>query len=106
MNEESTNTLANDDHQCPVEVAMRPFQATNGLGHHGEQAEVKEVIVPEEPDRQSGSEPRVVRAPREPTQKQIEAHASTHIPHAEWCEFCMAGRGRHNLHRGEFLGHH
>ena len=34
-----------------------------------------------------------------PLQKEIEAHEATHIPHAEWCEFCMAGLGRNKLHR-------
>ena len=43
-------------------------------------------------------EPRVVRAPREPTQKDTEAHEANDIPHAEWSGFCMAGRGRNNPH--------
>ena len=41
----------------------------------------------------------MVRVPRAPTQKEIEAHEATHIPHAEWCEFCMAGRARNKPHR-------
>ena len=68
------------------------------MSHHGEPAE-EEVIVVEEPERPTGSEPKVVRAPRVPTQKEIDAHEATHIPHEEWCEACMAGRGRNKPHR-------
>ena len=41
----------------------------------------------------------MVRVPRPPTQKEVEAHEATHTPHAEWCEFCMAGRARNKPHR-------
>ena len=56
-------------------------------------------IVLEEPEKPSGDEPRVGRIPREPTQKERDAHEATHLPHEEWCEFCMAGRGRNRPHR-------
>ena len=46
-----------------------------------------------------GDEPRVARAPRVPTQREIDAHEATHIPHEEWCETCMAGRGRNKHHK-------
>ena len=68
------------------------------MGHHGDPEE-EEVIVLEEPERPDEGGPRVVRVPRAPTQKEIEAHDATHIPHAEWCEFCMAGRARNKPHR-------
>ena len=41
----------------------------------------------------------MARAPRVPTQREIDAHEATHIPHEEWCETCMAGRGRNKPHR-------
>ena len=50
-----------------------------GLSHHGEPAE-EEVIVLEEPERPDESGPRVVRAPRVPTQREIEAHEATLSP--------------------------
>ena len=50
------------------------------MSHHGVPAE-EEVIVVEEPERPKGDEPRVVRAPRVPTQREIDAHEATHIPH-------------------------
>ena len=40
-----------------------------------------------------------MRAPRVPTPKEVEAHEATHIPHEEWCETCMAGRGRNRPHK-------
>ena len=64
------------------------------LSHHGDPEEEGEVIVVEEPSRPGGGEPCFVRAPRVPTQNEIDAHAATHIPHEEWCEVCMAGAGR------------
>ena len=71
---ENPNTLANDNHPCSMDTAMRPAQADNGLSHHGDPAIEDEVIVLEEPEKPSGNEPRVARVPREPTQKEIEAH--------------------------------
>ena len=74
------------------------MEVNYGLSHHGEPAE-EEVIVVEEPERPKGDEPNVVRAPRVPTQKEIDAHEATHIPHEEWCETWMAGRGRNKPHK-------
>ena len=44
------------------------MEVADGLSHHGEPAEEEEVIVVEEPERPEGGEPRVVMAPRVPTQ--------------------------------------
>ena len=60
---------------------------------------MKKMIALEEPESPSQDEPRVARVPREPTHKYIDAHEATHLPHEEWCEFCMAGRGRNRHHR-------
>ena len=69
------------------------------MSHHGEPAEEEEVIVVVEPERPCRDEPRVVRAPRVPTQEERDAHEATHIPHEEWCEVCVAGRCRNKAHR-------
>ena len=58
-----------------------------------------EVIVLEEEDVDHVDKPIVVRVPRTPTEKEREEHEATHLPHAEWCEFCMRGRGRNKAHR-------
>ena len=88
------NALAADDH-----LVLRPVEVADGLSHHGEPAEEEEVIVVEEPERPEKVEHRVVRAPRVPTQEERDAHDAMHIPHEEWCETCMAGRGRNKPHR-------
>ena len=87
------STLAADDH-----LKLRPVQAADGLSHHGDPAE-EAVIVVEEPEESKEKGPKVMRAPRVPTPKEVEAHEATHIPHEEWCETCMAGRGRNKPHR-------
>ena len=69
------------------------------MSHHGEPAEEEEVIVVEELERPDGGEPRVVWAPRVPTQEERDAHEAMHIPDEEWCEVCIAGRGRNQAHR-------
>ena len=68
------------------------------MSHHGEPDE-EEVIVVEEPEGPKEEGPRVMKAPRVPTPKEVEAHEATHIPHEEWCETCMAGRGRNKAHK-------
>ena len=67
------------------------------MGHSGEPDE-EEVIVVEEPKEEEPG-PKVVRVLRTPTQKDIDAHNATHLPHEEWCEFCMSGRARNKPHR-------
>ena len=41
----------------------------------------------------------MLKAPRIPTQAEVDAHLATHLPHADWCELCMKGRGRNTPHR-------
>ena len=77
----------------------------DGLSHHGEpEAEVieeDEVEVLEEPFPQGtcGKGPKLLRAPRALTQKEVDAHMATHLPHEPWCDICMKGRGRNSLNR-------
>ena len=78
------DTLAADDH-----LKLRPVEVAEGLSHHGEPADEEEVIVVEEPERPSANEPKVVRAPRVPTQEERNAHEAMHIPHEGWCELCV-----------------
>ena len=71
----------------------------DGLSQDGE----PEVEVIEEGDSSdaeaAGARPRVLKAPRAPTQKEIDEHMATHLPHAAWCDICMKGRGRNTPHR-------
>ena len=87
----------------PVEHTLAANDHPDGLGHSGDPEE-EEVIVVEEPEGSGESGPPVVRVPRTPTQKEIEAHEATHIPHEDWCEFCMSGRARNKPHRKKSKG--
>ena len=79
--------------------AQEKVGGDDGLSHHGDPEE-EEVIVLEEPEEEvPNAKPRVLRAPRMPTQKEIDEHAATHIPHQSWCEICMQGRGRNSPHK-------
>ena len=71
----------------------------DSLSHHGDPEEEEEVIVVEEPEREDPPPVKVVRAPRMPTQAEIDAHVAAHLPHADWCEICVKGRGRNSPHR-------
>ena len=79
-------------------VAEAEVAGGQGLSHSGEPEE-EEVIVVGEPKEEAVVTPRVVRLPRAPTQKEVDAHAATHLPHESWCEVCMMGRGRNTPHR-------
>ena len=69
----------------PVKHTLAANDHPDGLGHSGDPEE-EEVIVLEEP-KGVESGPRVVKVPRAPTQKDIEAHEDSHLPHEDWCEF-------------------
>ena len=86
---------AQDDH-----LDIRPLGVGDGLGHSGEPEEEEEVIVLEEPASEEAG-PKVVRVPRTPTQAEIDAHEASHMPHEEWCEFCMAGRALNKPHKSK-----
>ena len=58
-----------------------------------------EVLEEGRPEDGRGEGPRVLKAPRAPTQREIDAHMATHLPHAAWCDICMKGRGRNTPHR-------
>ena len=85
------------------------------MSHHGDpevegvDAEELEVEVLEEPEVEvleegrpedgRGEGPRILKAPRAPTQRETDAHMATQLPHAAWCDICMKGRGRNSPHR-------
>ena len=71
---------------------------SHDLRQNGDPQE-REVIVIEEPEPRVEAPYKVLRVPRSPTQREIEEHRATHLPHADWCEVCMKGRGRNSPHR-------
>ena len=68
------------------------------LSHHGDLGDEDVVIVVEEPHRAVGAPAKAVRAPRMPTQADVDALVATHPPHADWCEICIKGQGRNSPH--------
>ena len=93
---------------CASPVGDSPASSSNGLGHHGEPAE-PESKKDEEPrsgdehgaeeENQNGRPARLLRAPRTPSQSERELHEAVHLPHAQWCEYCVRGRGRNKPHK-------
>ena len=69
------------------------------MGHSGDPVDEEEVIEIEEPDRGDRCPAKIMKAPRVPTLAEREAHMATHLPHEDWCEICMKGRGRNAPHR-------
>ena len=43
--------------------------------------------------------PTRVRAPKKPSQKEIDQHNIIHLPCRAWCEICVESRGRDNHHK-------
>ena len=93
---------------CASPVGDSPASSSNGLGHHGEPAEPasKKDEEPQDGDehgaeeeKQDGTPARLLRAPRTPSQSERELHEAVHLPHAEWCEYCVRGRGRNKSHK-------
>ena len=67
------------------------------MSHHGDPEE--EVIIVEEPEEPEEPPAKVVKAPRMPTQAEVDAHMAIHLPHEDWCDLCARGRGRNAPHR-------
>ena len=71
----------------------------NGLSHDGDpEVEVIEEGEEEE-DEVIQAGPKVLKAPRAPTQREIDEHMATHLPHAAWWTmtkglFALRGRTR------------
>ena len=64
----------------------------DGLSHDGD----PEVEVIEEGDISDDEicppkGPKILKSPKAPTQKEIDEHMATHLPHAAWCDICMKG---------------
>ena len=88
--------LLDDGHLNPADEEV--VAGEGDLSHHGDPGSEEEVIVIEEPEEEERAPARIVRAPRMPTQAEIDAHMATHLPHQDWCEICMKGRGRNTPH--------
>ena len=52
----------------------------------------------EEDEETEAQGPKVAKAPRKPTQQEVEAHMVTHIPFRSWCEHCVRGKSKGRPH--------
>ena len=110
------DTLANpmadaDNPLSPSEAVTSEGDVTEtvwvdgSLGHHGDLVETQngepetEMAQGEEENESMNPPAKMIRVPRTPSLSERELHESVHLPHAEWCEFCMRGRGRNKPHR-------
>ena len=93
--QQGTQEVTDDLNPAPEEEVA----GEDGLSHDGE-PEVEVIEKGDVSEAQDAHErPRVLKAPRAPTQKEIDEHMATHLPHEEWCDVCMKGRCRNTPHR-------
>ena len=60
-------------------------------------------VPPPPPPHEVARRPKTLKAPRHPTQAEIDEHLLTHLPFADWCECCVSGRrpnAPHKRHAG------
>ena len=41
---------------------------------------------------------KVAKSPYKPTAEEVEKHRMTHLPFRDWCEICVAARGKEEAH--------
>ena len=93
-----------------VRPSLRPIDAqkrkeSDDLGQDGETASQEKVEGQEETEEEDEvQQPRVRRAPKEPTKAERERHEALHLPYREWCRHCVRGRGRNRPHRKQTGG--
>ena len=51
------------------------------------------------PPPQTHANPRPLRAPKQPTAAERARHRITHLPYADWCPYCIAGKRPNSPHR-------
>ena len=91
-----------------VRSAVRPGDASDGLGQNGDTATQDIKPIQEEPEEkeereaveeEEETEVKVRRAPKGPTKREKEEHEATHIPYRDWCRHCVKGRAPNRPHR-------
>ena len=51
-----------------------------------------EVIPPPPDPHPEGRRAKVMRAPKAPSQSEIDEHNTTHCPYRSWCRWCVSGQ--------------
>lgn len=83
---------ADDIHHHLSTAEEEASDGGDGFSHHGDPEVEVEAI--EGPSRAPDERRRTLRAPMAPTPAEVDAPIAPHLPHADWCEICMKGRGR------------
>ena len=64
-------------------------------GEEGEEVPASRMGPEEDLEMQT---PRAVRAPHQPSQREIDDHDITHCPYRAWCEACVRGQAKDDCH--------
>ncbi len=87
----------------PVTMIDTATQALQAAGSGQQDIPVKgddgEVGVGALGDEMDGRSPEVLSRPELPSEEARRRHELTHIPYADWCRWCVQGRGREAHHR-------
>ncbi len=78
------------------EAMVLPFGADSSASHFGSEAAAS-ADPAEEQTVKMDFEVQAVhyrKTPRQPTAEEIAQHEITHVPHRDWCRYCLGGRGR------------
>ena len=89
-----------------VRPSLRPIETeledeVDGLSQDGEAATTEEQEEFEALGGEEAQEPKIRRAPKEPTKAERERHEALHLPYREWCRHCVRGQGRNRPHKAE-----
>ena len=68
------------------------------LEDDGTDAVAIENGMDEEDEPKENAKPKILRSPTEPTKREREEHALTHVPFRDWCAHCVRGRGISSPH--------
>ena len=69
------------------------------VGPDGQELPDEETDAENEEEENEATAPRVLKDPGQPSQKDIDDHAATHLPFRSWCSECVRGRKNNPAHR-------
>ena len=83
---------------------MHPVSAQSedpqpGGADDGETHQVEDEFEQVSRGRYENPPVRVARNPGDPTDKEVEEHNVTHLPHRSWCPVCVKARGKEEAHK-------
>ena len=98
-NVDGMDVTVNADASGSEEVAESSEEAAGESqevqGEEGEEVPASRMGPEEDLEMQT---PRAVRAPHQPSQREIDDHDITHCPYRAWCEACVRGQAKDDSH--------